>query len=156
MRLRFLWIGETKEAHAAALEDRYLKRIQRFLPVDKLAVTERKKTDPRSMSSQLGKEALQLREKLPRGGFLVALDERGDTYSSMELARFLEQRLSHGTGPITFLAGGHAGLPEDLLRSADLRLSLSKLTFPHEMARVILLEQVYRALSILKGLPYHK
>lgn len=156
MRVRFLWIGETKDSYLASLESRFLERIRHFVPADRLAVAELKKNDPRTRAAQLAKEARKVREKLPAKGFLVVLDERGQEYASEELARLLDLKINQGGGPLTFLAGGYSGLSPELLRSADLRLSLSKLTFPHELARVILLEQVYRAMSIIKGLPYHR
>jgi 23S rRNA (pseudouridine1915-N3)-methyltransferase len=119
-------------------------------------VPELRKSDPRSQAAQLAKEALTIRERVPANSFLVVLDQAGKSFTSEGFARFFGERLSRSTTGLTFVVGGHLGLSQRLIGEADLRLSLSEMTFPHELARVILLEQVYRGLSILKGLPYHR
>lgn len=92
--------------------------------------------------------------RLRSRGYVVALDERGVVYRSQAFARWLEGRMS--AGDLTFVIGGAPGLPQEILEAADARLSLSAMTLPHELARLLLLEQLYRAASILRGHPYHR
>lgn len=155
MKLRFLWIGQTKDPFLK-LENLYLDRIGRFFPVERSWIVEGKKADRHQRASQLDKESQRLRARLAAGTRLVCLDEKGRQLSSVQLARFLGRYMNQGVGDVTFLAGGHQGLPEEMLESADAKLSLSKMTLPHQLARVLLLEQVYRAITLIRGLPYHK
>lgn len=156
MRLEFLWIGETRDPRIHQIEEEYLERITRFLPVQRQWVAELKKSDARQQVAQLKREARLVRKKLKRGSWLVALDERGREFSSRQFAAWLERMIGNNVPAVTFLVGGHLGIPESLKQSADFQLSVSRLTLPHELTRVVLLEQVYRALSLSRGLPYHK
>ncbi len=156
MKLKFLWIGGTKDPNLQQMEKKYLKRIGRHFAVERAAVAELRKSDPRQVRAQLEKEADLLEKRLDRRAFLVVLDEAGQAMSSLELADFLDERIGRGQAELTFLAGGFWGTPERLIKRADKVLSLSRMTLPHEMARVVLLEQVYRAATIRQGLPYHK
>ncbi len=155
MKLRFLWIGETKNSGLKQEEEKYLARVRRHLGVERLCVAETRKSDPRQVDSRLKKEAELLDRKLGDTDFLVVLDESGQQMTSAEWAGFLGDRLSRGE-TVAFVVGGYLGLPDSLKRKADKVLSLSRMTLPHELARVVLLEQVYRAIAILRGLPYHK
>lgn len=156
MRLRFLWIGKTKDPFYIAIEEKYLKRLQRFVPTERTSVRDLKKADPRQASAQSGREARSIRKKLATSAYQVVLDEAGKKYNSQEFALFLQRLMNQGTSELTFVAGGHQGVPDRIRVLGNLKLSLSTFTLPHELARILLLEQVYRALSILKGLPYHK
>lgn len=156
MRIRFLWIGETREESYRELEDAYFARISKLVSCEKQYVPELKKSDPRIVAAQQDREGKLIRKKLDKGTFLVVLDEKGEQFNSVQLADSLRTLMNRGVSSITFLIGGFMGIPESILDEADLRLSLSKLTFPHELARVVLLEQVYRSLSIINHLPYHR
>jgi 23S rRNA (pseudouridine1915-N3)-methyltransferase len=156
MRLRFVWIGATKLKELSNLEDRYVKRLERFFPLKRTVVPELRKTDPRQADAQLRREARAVESRLPSGTYLVALDERGEQMTSRQFAGFLERLLNRGVSETTFLIGGYLGIPEELKTKAEKTMSLSRLTLPHELARVVLLEQTYRAATILKGMPYHK
>ncbi len=102
------------------------------------------------------KDTAQLTTRWPSRGPVWALDERGDQLTSTELARALDQLMNRGEQQLTFVIGAADGLPAELLARATRRLSLGKLTLPHRLCRLILLEQLYRALSILRGEPYHR
>lgn len=156
MRLRFLWIGKTKDPSWAAMEETYLKRLRRFFPTERDSVRDLKKTDRHQEAAQSSREVRSIKKKLSAGAYRVVLDEGGKQYNSREFASFLQRRINQGSSEVTFVAGGHQGLPDRIKDLGNLRLSLSRLTLPHELARILLLEQVYRALSILRGLPYHK
>ncbi len=156
MSIKFLWIGETKDGSYRELEDVYFRRISKLVSCEKVFVPELKKSDPRSIAAQQDRESRLIEKKLDKGTFLVALDEKGKELTSVQLAGSLRTLLDRGVSNITFLVGGFMGIPSTILQKSDLRMSLSRLTFPHELARVVLLEQFYRSLSIIKNLPYHR
>ena len=110
----------------------------------------------RAENQRLAAEAAAIREKLPRGGAVIALCIEGKPCSSVELSRRMQELAVSGKSQLTFLIGGSVGLAEDLKRQADWRLSMSPMTFPHHMARIMLLEQIYRACQIAAGTKYHK
>lgn len=156
MRLRFVWIGATKLKELSNLEDRYVKRLKRFFPLERTVVPELRKTDPRQTEAQLKREARSVENKLRSGTYLIALDERGEQMTSRQFAGMLDHLMNRGVSEVTFLTGGYLGIPEELMTKAEKTMSLSRMTLPHELARVVLLEQTYRAVTILKGMPYHK
>ncbi len=156
MQLKFLWVGATRNSCYASAEEDYLNRIRRSVPCEQVSIREARKTDPRAHSSGLNRELGAVRRKLKDGTYLVALDESGKELTSVQFSDFLNEMLVGPVQEVAFVCGGHLGLSGQLLGQSDFRLSLSRFTLPHELARVVLLEQVYRALSILKGLPYHR
>lgn len=156
MHLHFLWIGATRNPAFAAAESDYLQRIGRFLPCEVQASPERRKTDPRALASQLAREEVDLLARLRPASRLLAMDSAGRQFSSEEFAAYLGDAAASACKSLTFLVGGHYGIPPGILSRADLVLSLGRGTYPHELARVMLVEQVYRALTILRGVPYHK
>jgi len=154
MRLHFVWIGKTKERHCAALVADYLKRLARFAPCD---VSELKvpsgSSDERRVLAQEGEKILAAVE---RDDFIVLLDEQGRQFSSPALAEFIGARQQAGVKRLAFIIGGFAGVSAEVKQRAHLHWSLSSLTLPHDLARVVLTEQLYRAYTLLAGLPYHK
>lgn len=144
MRITILAVGKIKERGLRELIDEYLARIRRHVPVDEVELRDGK-----------GVEA-SLRAAIPSGAHVVALEVDGDAMTSEELARWITKRGREQKGALVFLIGGADGLPSAVSREADLKLSLSKLTFAHRIARVVLAEQIYRAVSIWKGSPYHR
>ncbi len=155
MWLKFLWIGETKDPYLLPLEERYLKRLKHFFPCSRSFVPEIKRVRHQEKRA-FRREALLLEEKISPNTYLIALDETGREYSSPDFAHLLEGLLNQGKAGITFLTGGASGLPDQIKNGANLKWSLSSLTLPHELARVVLLEQVYRAVTIVSRVPYHK
>ena len=156
MKIRFYWIGETKDTRLSSLEQEYLERIRKFIPAEIRTVPELKKKDPRSRSAQLTKEGQKLLSLIPPGSAIVVLDEKGEEPSSPKLAKWLERKTAGGAPEIAFIIGGYWGLPQEIRTAATKTLALSRMTFPHEIARVLLLEQVYRSFTINNNLPYHK
>jgi 23S rRNA (pseudouridine1915-N3)-methyltransferase len=144
VKLRVAWIGKTKEPAIESLTDEYLKRLSRYADVE---------------GGPLKDEAALLklceRDARPARHVLVALDRRGKQFSSEELAKFLTEHQHRNPLPLLFGVGPADGFADSTRRAATLLLSLSKLTLAHELARVVLLEQLYRAFTILKGHPYH-
>lgn len=153
-RLRFLWPGKTRSGEWKALQDFYLARIDQLESCELVEVKETRGLDDRQARKIMELEAKSL-EKHLRDDYIICLSDRGQEMSSGELARFIGERLSFAR-PTAFIVGGFAGLAESILKKSDLRLSLSRMTFSHELCRVALLEQVYRALTILKGRHYAK
>ena len=145
MKIKVAWIGKTKEPAIEALTDEYLKRISRYADVAGVALTD----EAAILSLATGE-----RQKKKERHKLVLLDSRGKQLSSEELAEFLEREQVNAT-PLLFAIGGSDGFSEDARHSAGFTLSLGKMTLPHELARVVLVEQLYRAFTILKHHPYH-
>lgn len=155
MKLRVIAVGKLKEKYSRDAAADYLARVNRHLPCEVVEVKDGSEEGEEAKIVAL--EARRLREVDPRENeFRVALDVRGKSYSSVEFARFLGDHMSYDSRDVAFLIGGPYGLEPLLRREADLQLSLSSLTLPHDLVRVLLLEQIYRALTILKREPYHK
>jgi 23S rRNA (pseudouridine1915-N3)-methyltransferase len=145
VKIKVAWIGKTKEPAIQDLTEEYLKRISRYADVAGLAL----KDEAAILSLVTGKRQ-QKKERYK----LVLLDSRGKQFSSEELAEFLEREQLNAT-PLLFAIGGSDGFSEEARRHAGFTLSLGKMTLPHELARVVLIEQLYRAFTILKNHPYH-
>jgi 23S rRNA (pseudouridine1915-N3)-methyltransferase len=144
MKIKVAWIGKTKEPAIQALTEEYLKRISRYADVAGVAL----KDEAAILSLAAGEKQQKDRHTL------VILDSRGKQFSSEELAAFLEREQVNAT-PLLFAIGGSDGFSEEARRQARFALSLGRMTLPHELARVVLLEQLYRAFTILKHHPYH-
>lgn len=154
MNLRVLSVGKPRDHEAGAMHDRYGERIARFgVGFESIWVPEVQPGGRYSDDHVREREARLLIDRLAERGSVIAVDPRGRGYSSEELARHLE-RWARPAG--TFVIGGPLGLHETLLSRADAAWSLSPLTLPHELARVLVSEQLYRGLTILRGVPYHK
>ena len=150
MRFRLVWIGKTKDKNWRALQEEYLQRLSRFVRCE---VVELKDSAAHEGPENEGKRIL---ENLNQNSLIVLLDVKGKHLTSPELAEQIEKWQLHGQKEITFVIGGAYGVSREVGQKADFSLSLSFLTFTHEMARVLLLEQLYRAYSIIKGFPYQK
>lgn len=153
MKLHFVWIGKTKDRHCAGLIAEYLDRIKRFATHEVSELKEQSSGDEKRV---IAAESVKLLDAIEKDDFVVLLDERGQAISSTGLAEFIHKRQQAGTKRLAFVIGGFAGVSDELRQRANLQLSLSQLTLTHELARVILTEQIYRAFTILAGLPYHK
>lgn len=152
-------VGKLKEAHFKAACDEYIKRLGAYGGMTVIELPEQRLPDKPStaeISAALAKEAAAIRGKIPKGAFVCAMCIEGKELSSEALASRLSQLKSGGSSNVVFLIGGSFGLDESLKKEAGLRLSMSPMTFPHHLARVMLLEQVYRAEKIMEGSRYHK
>ena len=152
MKLTLAAVGRLRPEYRT-LADEYAARVARFMEFHEVEVREASRAP--SAAVQLKEESSRLREKLPSGSRLVVLDRTGKGLSSEALAKELD-RWCTAAKPVSLLIGGSNGLASELVQSADLAWSLGPLTLPHELARVVVLEQVYRAWTILRGEPYHK
>lgn len=150
MRFRFVWIGKTKEKNWRALQEKYLQRLSHFVKFET--------TELRESAAHEGKqsESKRILENVNQSNFVCLLDVQGKRIGSPELAQIVEMWQNRGFKEIAFVIGGQNGVSEELVERADYTLSLSDLTLTHEMARVVLIEQLYRAFTIIKGFPYQK
>jgi 23S rRNA (pseudouridine1915-N3)-methyltransferase len=146
MRFRFVWIGKTKDKNWRALQEEYLQRLSHFVKFD---ITELRDAD-------VELESKRILEKVNHSNFVCLLDVKGRSVSSHDLAEKIENWQNRAFKEIAFVIGGAEGVASGVVERADFSLSLSLLTFTHETARVILLEQLYRAFTIIKGFPYQK
>jgi 23S rRNA (pseudouridine1915-N3)-methyltransferase len=144
VKIKVAWIGKTKAPAVESLTDEYLKRLSRFADVEGISL----KDEPALLK-------LCAREARPSRYALVLLDSRGKQFSSEELARFLGDHQDRNPMPLLFGVGAADGFSDQAWQAATLVLSLGKMTLAHELARVVLLEQLYRGFTILKGHPYH-
>ncbi len=152
---KILWVGKTKEENLKNLIDEYKKRILTMIPLKIIEIEEEKRSKREKDHLSLRKESEKIIEKLNRKEYLIVLSDRGKMMSSSEFSEFLYE-ITMRNKDICFVLGGPWGLDKQLEERANFLFSLSPMTFPHELARVLLLEQIYRALSIGMGSKYHK
>ncbi len=153
MKVRLLAIGRDRSGLFAPAVDEYLSRLARTLKVELVELPEARKRAGTPQAKE--EEGATLLARLKPGERLVALDERGEQPTSVELARRLARWQERGQD-VALVIGGADGLAAAVLERAEERLSLSRLTLPHRLARLVLVEQLYRAVAILRGEPYHK
>jgi 23S rRNA (pseudouridine1915-N3)-methyltransferase len=156
MRIKICWVGKTQNVPIRSLLSDYLDRLRHLVPIEIIEVPDLSKRRGLKGASLLAAEAAEIARALASDTRKVVLDERGTQFSSQEFARWFEAAQVQGTRELTFILGGPEGLDPALCDQAHQTLALGKMTWTHEMARVLLLEQIYRALSILRNLPYHK
>jgi 23S rRNA (pseudouridine1915-N3)-methyltransferase len=152
VKIKIAWMGKTKEPAIQSLTDEYLKRISRYVPVEGLALR-----DEAALLQMCGRAPLAKTSKTTNAvkSTLVLMDSRGKQFSSEEFARFLGDYQDRNPLPLVLAVGPADGFSEAARSAAQHTISLGTMTLPHELARVVLLEQVYRAFTILKGHPYH-
>jgi 23S rRNA (pseudouridine1915-N3)-methyltransferase len=155
MKLRFVWVGKMKRGPAKEMAEDYLARVGKFTRVEVVELRDRDDAggDARKIIEKEGEEILS---KTAGDPFVVVLDERGSELGSHDLARFIEKHRLASTRQMTFVIGGHSGLSSEVKSRADLILALSRMTLTHDFARAMLVEQVYRAFTIIHDLPYQK
>jgi 23S rRNA (pseudouridine1915-N3)-methyltransferase len=159
MQIRVIAVGKIKEKYLQEGIAEYEKRLRPYVKLQLIELTEEKRPQPASPaieSAAMEKEGERILAAIPGGSLVIALDIKGQSWSSGELAAAFGERELSGQNQIAFVIGGDLGLSPAVLARSNLRLSLSQMTFTHPMARLILLEQVYRAFRILRGEPYHK
>ena len=159
LHVRLICVGKLKEKFYREACAEYEKRLKGYCKLEIIELTEQRLPDSPSQAqidAALAKEAEAIRAKIPAGSAVVAMCIEGGTLSSGQFADKLSKWMGSGVSHISVLIGGSCGLDESLKKSAQLRLSMSPMTFPHHLARVMVLEQLYRALNIASGGKYHK
>lgn len=150
MRFRFVWLGKTRDKNWRALQEEYLARLSHFARVE---ISEIRESQAHDTKETEGKRILDV---LPENAFAVLLDVAGKQITSHELAREIENWQNRSLKEIYFILGGQDGVSGAIVARANFKLSLSKMTLTHETARVVLLEQIYRAFTIIHNFPYQK
>ena len=155
MKLSIICMGRTRERFIQDGIEKYLRYLKPYAPAELKVLREEKVEDLRDAPRIRKLEAAKITKALSPGAYVVALDERGREFTSHEFAAFMDKALEKGTREISFVLGGAMGLDESVTGKADTLLALSRWTLTHEMARLVLLEQLYRAFTIIKGKTYH-
>lgn len=159
MNISTICVGKLKEKYLKQAIDEYSKRLSRYCKLEIIEVPDEKTPDNASEKEELlikEKEGLNILKHVKDNMFVITLDLKGKMLSSEELAGFIKEAGIKGNSNIAFVIGGSLGLSKAVLDRADFSLCFSKMTFPHQLMRVILLEQVYRGFRIINGEPYHK
>ena len=159
MKISIYCVGKIKEKFFSDAIAEYSKRLSRYCTLEIIEVQDEKTPDGAGEAIEQKikeKEGEKLLARFKEGCFLIALAIKGKKLSSEALASEIEELGNRGTGHIGFVIGGSLGLSEEVLKKCDMKLSFSDMTFPHQLMRVILLEQIYRSYRIISGAPYHK
>lgn len=159
LKITVISVGKLKEKHFLLAAGEYLKRLKRYASVAEIEVKDEPAPESLSESQKnavLETEGRRIREKIPKGAYVAALCVEGKELSSEEFAGLLSKAALSGKSSLVFIIGGSLGLCEGIKREADIALSFSKMTFPHMLMKVILLEQIYRGFTIIEGKTYHK
>lgn len=159
MKITILAVGKIKEKYFTAAIQEYAKRLSRYCKLEILEVADEKTPDQASEHEEdllRAKEGQRLQRYIKDGGYVIALAIDGRQTTSEGFADKLQKLCINGKSHIIFVIGGSIGLDQKILQEADERLSFSQMTFPHQLMRVVLLEQIYRGFRIINGEPYHK
>ena len=155
MKVKFICIGKTGKPFLEEGESEYLKRLKHYLPVEKVEIPDLKNAKNLTVEQIKEQEGREIISKMQPGDQLILLDENGAQFTSLEFAQFFQQKFNTGGKTIVFVVGGAYGFSAEVYSLATGKISLSKMTFSHQMVRMIFFEQLYRAMTILKGEPYH-
>ena len=145
MKILILQVGKTKDKAYLAIEEEFLKRLRPFCDLETITIK----------TSDQDTENIELQKRIPKKHIIVALDLRGDQMPSRKFAGWLQNERDHESGKVCFLIGGPHGFTDETLQKVDQILSLSQMTFTHQMVRLFLLEQIYRAFTIINNKTYH-
>ena len=155
MKLKLLLVGKTTDLHLRTLIDAYAKRLQHYIPFEIMELPDIKNNKNLSKEQQKEKEGELILRQLSPSDYLVLLDERGQQYTSMEMAAYFQKRMNSGIKQLVFVVGGPFGFGRQIYERSNATISLSKMTFSHQMVRLFAIEQFYRAFTILRNEPYH-
>lgn len=159
MNITLITVGKLKEKYLKQAIDEYSKRLSRYCKLEIIELNDEKTPDNASEKEEeliKEKEGKQILSKIKENAFVIAMDLGGKNLTSEELSKFIEQNGVMGNSNIVFLIGGSLGLSDEVKKRANYKLCFSKMTFPHQLFRVMLLEQIYRGFRIMKNEPYHK
>ena len=155
MNIVLLTVGKTEASFRKEALAEYQRRLQHYVPFELQALPEVKNTKNLTKTEQKNQEGVLIRKAMQAGDWFVLLDEQGKEYTSMQFAAYLEKKIQIVSRRLVFVIGGPYGFSDEVYQMASERLSLSKMTFSHQMIRPIFVEQLYRAMTILRGEPYH-
>ena len=155
MRIGLILVGKTVNRHFVELIDDYAERVKHYIGFDITVIPELKNTKSLSPEQQKQQEGEMILKQFQAGDHVVLLDEHGKELRSMEFSKYMEQKMQTVSKRLVFVIGGPYGFSQDVYGRANEKLSLSKMTFSHQMVRLIFVEQLYRAMTIMRGEPYH-
>jgi len=155
MKITLLQTGKTTDKNVSALVDLYSSRIKKYTVFEIITLPEMKNTMNMPVQEQKIKEAAKIFQSIVDDDYVILLDEKGKEFRTVEFSGFLEKLFFLPKRRIVFIIGGPWGFSEDVYSRADYKFSLSKMTFPHQLVRLLFLEQLYRVFTIIKGEPYH-
>lgn len=155
MRITIIVVGKTQSKDLIALMTEYQKRLRRYIQVDWLELPDYKNRGKVSANELKKIEGKSILSKLNNDDELILFDEKGKEMTSVQLSSFFKKKMNSGLRNLVFVVGGAYGFSEELYVRANSKLAISKLTFPHQLIRVFILEQVYRSYTIINGEPYH-
>jgi 23S rRNA (pseudouridine1915-N3)-methyltransferase len=155
MKVALLQTGKTTEKHIASGLEAYSDRIRKYSVFDIITIPDIRNTRNMPVNEQKLREGRKILGSLSRDDYIVLLDERGKEYRTIEFAEWLRKKSMVSVKRIVFVIGGPWGFSKEVIESASETLSLSKMTFPHQMVRLLFVEQLYRAFTVIKGEPYH-
>ena len=159
MNIRIIAVGKIKERYIQDGIKEFSKRLSRYCVLEIIEIEDEKAPENLSVKEMeivKSKEGEKILTKVPQNSFIISLEIQGKQISSEDLSKKIEDMMIAGINDITFIIGGSLGLSDEVKNRANYRLSFSKMTFPHQLMRLILLEQIYRGFRIMKGEPYHK
>ncbi|MDA3817812.1 MAG: 23S rRNA (pseudouridine(1915)-N(3))-methyltransferase RlmH [Prolixibacteraceae bacterium] len=155
MKIKLLLIGKTDDDYLKKGIEKYLKRLKHYITVDVHVIPDIKNTRKLTEEQQKQKEGEQILSRVATGDHLILLDEKGKEFNSELFAKHIEKKMITGTRCTVFVVGGPYGFSADVYKRCNEKISLSQMTFSHQMVRLIFTEQIYRAMTIIKGEPYH-
>jgi 23S rRNA (pseudouridine1915-N3)-methyltransferase len=156
MKIRIIWPRSNADAELVAVANRYFERIKHFFPIEVVEIAPQRGRQSENDVAIMRADSERLLAAIPVKGHVVALDERGRSIDSLKFAKWLERLTIDQPHGLIFVMGGDVGLDQSVRQRADDVLSLSAMTLPHQLARVVLLEQIYRACTLMRNIPYHK
>lgn len=155
MKITFITVGKTEDAYLKEGIDKYVKRLKHYTKLVLVEIDELKNTKALTQEQQKTKEAALILKKITPLDHVILLDEKGMELSSTQFAAYLDKKEVNATSHLVFIVGGPYGFDASVYERANDKLSLSRMTFSHQMVRLFFMEQVYRAFTIIKGEPYH-
>jgi 23S rRNA (pseudouridine1915-N3)-methyltransferase len=153
MNIKLIVIGETNNKYLKQLVDQYISKLKYYIKFELIVLKDERKRLQQSV--QIKKEGEKILSILKKNDFIILLDENGEQHSSVGFSKFIQKKLNSGMKTLTFIVGGPYGFSEEVKDISNQQLSISKMTFSHEMIRLFFTEQLYRAFSILNNEPYH-
>lgn len=155
MKIKLILIGKTDSDYLINGIGEYINRLKHYLPFEMFIIPDIKNTKNLSEHQQKQKEGKLILNQIHNGDFIVLLDEKGKEYSSLDFSKFIEKQMISGLKSLIFIIGGPYGFSDEIYEKCNSKISLSKMTFSHQMVRLIFTEQLYRAMTIIKREPYH-
>ena len=155
MTIKLITIGKTDSKELESMISKYVDRLKHYIKFELIVIPDIKNTKNLSVQEQKRKEGEAILKLLVPADFVVLLDENGKQFSSMEFSQVLQKRMNSGIKNLYFIIGGPYGFSSEVYERANQKISLSKMTFSHQMVRLFVIEQLYRAFTILKNEPYH-